>query len=292
MALVAKKEKPKRLTPKPEVLRELYLLSGNNCAVPDCKSVIIDRAGVVVGHVCHIEAAMPDGARFNEHQTNEQRRALSNLMLMCAGHHAQIDSKQHEPNWPVPRLQKMKEDHEKKFKGLDNSLQQAFQNGYVDTTDSLAPTSAHSFAEFERLLPDCKVRPAEAVKRRKQIAAYVDKMGKVPDEERNFMAGVIRRALKLDSHCETVCVHVEDIKGVFKIGHGRIKSLGDALARYGVGCVDFYPLRNEDRDAPHVMVSNPADVILWADIFEFCTKCGCDLDDFVLRLKFGLLDQP
>ena len=53
------KEKPKRLTPKPEVLRELYLLSGNQCAMPNCRNVIIDDKGTVIGQVCHIEAAMP-----------------------------------------------------------------------------------------------------------------------------------------------------------------------------------------------------------------------------------------
>jgi hypothetical protein len=51
MKTAAAKSKVTRLTPKPEVLRELYLLSGNNCAMPGCKNVIIDRAGVVVGHI-------------------------------------------------------------------------------------------------------------------------------------------------------------------------------------------------------------------------------------------------
>ncbi|MCP3018634.1 hypothetical protein [Cupriavidus basilensis] len=96
----------KRLTPKPDTLRELYLLSGNNCAIPDCDNVIIDHGGVVVGHVCHIEAAMLDGARFNPAQSNENRRSLDNLVLMCAGHHAQIDSKKHEATWTVSKLKK------------------------------------------------------------------------------------------------------------------------------------------------------------------------------------------
>ena len=85
-------EKPKRLTPTPEVLRQLYLLSGNNCAMADCDHLIIDGKGVVIGHVCHIEAALPDGARFNAQMTNEQRRAESNLVLMCGGHHKSIRS--------------------------------------------------------------------------------------------------------------------------------------------------------------------------------------------------------
>ena len=281
--------KAKRLTPKPEVLRELYILSGNNCAMPDCNNVIIDHAGVVVGHVCHIEAAMPDGPRFNFNQTNDQRRALSNLVLMCAGHHAQIDSKKHEKKWTVAALQKIKAGHEKKFLGLDNSLQQAFKNSYVDSTDSLIPTLPESFSELERFLPDCKLRSDEEPKRRKQIGAFIQKLGRVPEDERKFMAGVIRRAIKLDTKSDTVCVHVDDIKGAFKMGHSKIKTIGDALQRYGVGSVDLAGTIN-DRDEPHVMLMDPSEYLTWFDIAQFCEASSHDIDDFVLRLKFGILD--
>jgi len=64
-------QKPKRLVPKPDVLRELYLLSGKNCAMPDCNNVIVDSKGVVIGQVCHIEAASPKGPRFNAKQSND-----------------------------------------------------------------------------------------------------------------------------------------------------------------------------------------------------------------------------
>lgn len=75
---------------------------------------------------------MPDGARFIPDQTNEERRAPSNLVLLCAGHHAQIDSKKHEKKWVAAALKKIKADHEKKFKGLDGSLRQAFQDAGQD----------------------------------------------------------------------------------------------------------------------------------------------------------------
>ena len=281
---------PKRLKPKPEVLRELYLLSGNNCAIPDCNHVIIDHAGVAVGHVCHIEAAMPDGARFNKGQTNEERSALANLVLMCAGHHTQIDSKQHEKKWTVLKLRKIKADHEKKFKGLDNSLQQAFQNGYVDSTDSLSPTVATSFAEFERLLPESKLRASQESKRLKQISGFVKKLGNVPEDERKLMASIIRRAMKLNLHEGSVCVHVDDVKSVFGIGHSRIKSLCAALERHQVGSVDLAGTA-KDEDEYHVILQEPSDYVTWAELVKFCEKSGRDLDDFMLRLNFGLLDQ-
>lgn len=286
-ALATKKTSTaKRLTPKPEVLRELYLLSGNNCAMSDCDNVIIDHRGVVVGHVCHIEAAMPDGARFNSAQSNEDRRALGNLVLMCAGHHAQIDSKKHEATWPVSVLKKIKANHEKKFKGLDNSLKQAFDNGYVDSTDSLAPTVSTSFAELERLLPDTKLAATQAQQRSREVCDFVGKLSKVPEDERKFMASIIHRAMKLRDDGR-VCVHVNDVKSAFNIGHSRIKSLGDALERYGVGSVDLASVG--ERDEHHVMLYEPSDYLTWADIACFCEKSGHDLDEFLLRIKFSLL---
>lgn len=76
-------EPVKRLTPEKETLRELYLKSGNLCMFPECTERMINANGVFIGQVCHIEAAEDGGERFNEKQTNEERRHFSNLMLMC-----------------------------------------------------------------------------------------------------------------------------------------------------------------------------------------------------------------
>ena len=84
-------EEVKRLAPKQEILRELYIKSGNECAYPGCHNVLVDENGKFVGEVCHIEAAMPGGERFNPNMTNEDRRSFGNLMLMCHHHHVVTD---------------------------------------------------------------------------------------------------------------------------------------------------------------------------------------------------------
>ena len=103
------------------------------------------------------------------------------------------------------------------------------------------------------------------------------------------MLSIIRRAMKLNLHEGSVCVHVDDVKSAFGIGHTRIKSLGAALARYQVGSIDLAGTVN-DEDEYHVILQEPSEYLTWADIVEFCDKSGRDLDDFVLRLKFDLLD--
>jgi hypothetical protein len=64
----------------------------------------------------------------------------------------------------------------------------------------------------------------------------------------------------------------------------------EALDRYRVGTVDEVGTR--DGNKYHVMIHDPSDHLTWFEINEFCDVSGHDLDDFVLRLKFGLLDGP
>ena len=284
-----RQEKPKRLAPKPEVLRQLYLLSGNNCAMSDCDNLIIDSRGVVIGHVCHIEAALPNGARFNADMTNEQRRAETNLVLMCGGHHKQIDSKEYEKEYTLDRVRKIKRDHEAQFKGIGDSLRKSFQSAFADTTDKLNPSGSGTCKRLEQILPDCAVDSEEQTEeRRRQIASYLDQIRKVPDPERDFMLGVIKRAVKLDD-AVSILVHVDDIRNALQIPATRLKNLGKALERYGVGDVDLYGT-SRGEDEPHVMVRDPSDYVSWFTIARFCDKTDASLEDFVMQLKFGLLD--
>ncbi|MFP8835702.1 HNH endonuclease signature motif containing protein [Hydrogenophaga sp. XSHU_21] len=116
-------ERVKRLTPTPETIRRLFLLSGNQCAFPGCSHPIILEDGTYVGEICHICAAEKGGERFDETQTNEGRRHFDNLMLMCRDHHVLTNDEVHfTPN----RMREMKAEHERRFKiGLATMLDSA-----------------------------------------------------------------------------------------------------------------------------------------------------------------------
>lgn len=101
----------KRLEPLSSTKRQLYLLSRNECAFPKCKQLMIDEYHHYVGQICHIKAALPDGQRFDPLQTNEQRRHISNLILMCPTHHSITNN---VAEYSVSRMQEMKHDHEAK----------------------------------------------------------------------------------------------------------------------------------------------------------------------------------
>ena len=101
----AMNEEPKRLKPRPDTLRKLFLLSGNLCAFPNCAALIMNANGVFIVQLCHIEAAERGGPRFNPEMTNEQRRAADNLMLMCYPHHQQTND---QTAYPTRRLAEIK----------------------------------------------------------------------------------------------------------------------------------------------------------------------------------------
>lgn len=94
------------------VLRALFARSGNQCAYPGCTHEIVDSENTLVGQVCHIEAAMPGGQRFNPEQTGEQRHGEENLILLCYRHHKETDDVEY---FSVAALKKIKADHEKEF---------------------------------------------------------------------------------------------------------------------------------------------------------------------------------
>lgn len=253
-----------------------------------CKHVIIDEKGTVIGQVCHIEAAMPDGPRFNPNQTNEDRRALSNLVLICANHHLQIDSKKHEKVWPLEKVKKLKAEHEAKFKAIPGSLEQRFNTQFADSTDSLDPTDPSDFKKLEEVLPDCRVHEEERPKRAEEVKWFLEHAAKVPGTERAFMLGLIKRAIKLnDSSGGEISVHVDDVTGALSVSHYKLKQFGASLERLGVG--DVTEVGTPRGDEWHARVYSPSGYLTWFDIDEFCSKTGHSLDEFVIHLKFGLL---
>lgn len=96
-------------------IKRLYALSGNLCAFPGCPTPVIDpESGVVISQVCHIKAREEGGPRFDRTQTEDERNAFENLILLCNVHHKIIDTD--IAAYPVERLQKMKAEHEAKYK--------------------------------------------------------------------------------------------------------------------------------------------------------------------------------
>ena len=101
-----------RIPPTSSTVKRLFAFSGNICAFPKCKNLLIED-DIVLGEICHIEAAEENGPRYNPDSDDEYRRNFQNLILLCEKCHKKIDSD--ENLYPVTLLTSWKEAHENKF---------------------------------------------------------------------------------------------------------------------------------------------------------------------------------
>ncbi len=97
--------------PSLSTVKRLFALSANRCAYSKCGCPIVETTGTVTGIICHIKARSKGGPRFDPKQTEEERHAFDNLVLMCGRHSKLIDA---EPKtYTVELLREMKAMHER-----------------------------------------------------------------------------------------------------------------------------------------------------------------------------------
>ena len=102
-----------RKHPTTETLRALFAHSGNTCAFPSCRHPLVNEKYQFVAEVCHIQAANPGGERYNAHQTDDERRAYDNLILLCHRHHVETND---VDLYPVEKFIEMKRTHEAMYR--------------------------------------------------------------------------------------------------------------------------------------------------------------------------------
>ena len=179
-------EEVKRLAPKQEILRELYIKSGNECAYPGCHNVLVDENGKFVGEVCHIEAAKPGGERFNPNMTNEDRRSFGNLMLMCHHHHVVTDD---VCIYTVEKLKEMKRNHEMKYSGIIGQM----MNSITDYGMSLEYTPCCNCKKISRIL-DWGLTDEENRENAAVLDKHLQKLLDLPIETRQLLGIMVMRS--------------------------------------------------------------------------------------------------
>lgn len=91
-------------------VKKLFARSGNRCAFPKCVHQIIEHESVI-GEICHIRAASPEGPRYDPDQSQTDRDSYENLILLCGVHHKVVDDDVEA--YTAERLMRMKLEHEK-----------------------------------------------------------------------------------------------------------------------------------------------------------------------------------
>lgn len=118
------------LDPTEATLKKLFALSGNRCAYPSCTTPLVDsRHKTLIAQICHILGKSPGGPRHDPRQSDDQRRAFENLLLLCGPHHKEIDER--TETWPAPTLFGLKEAHESVVRAQSSAADQALQEEFV-----------------------------------------------------------------------------------------------------------------------------------------------------------------
>ena len=263
----------KRLTPKPEVLRELYLKSGNVCAFPGCFHPIVDTNGIYVAQLCHIEAASEGGQRFNPKQTNEQRRQFENLLLMCHRHHKETDD---VTRFSVEKLKTIKKQHEAKFEKILDSLANEVYDIALAYEPKL-PESAEAFVHEGWIEPD-------------EIPIFMEEMNELI-RLLNQLSPTTRKIFLL------IVNRVDLTSGEFSINEFQyVVSMEPHEAYNHIAILERYGLLfdNEDTDflerkltVSAVTKESPYPVVLL--LRQFCENHTTDLSSMLVDLNFEAL---
>jgi len=268
------KEKPKRLAPTKEVLRELYLKSGNLCAFPGCHNVMCDADGNFTGQICHIEAAEEGGERFNPDMTNEERRAADNLMLMCYEHHVVTNN---VDEYPVSRLKQMKKAHEDKFSGI----LQKMRNSIVDygITDTFIESKA-----CQSLCAECSFE--ENVENAKVLNKLLHRMTDLPIETRILLGIMVSRSF--EDWQRNCIVPLHEVAAATGKDESYILSQIEILGRRGlISEPEVY-----ENEGAFCTLCSDAETgwSCWSDIREFCKRTGTAMEKICVDLDFSLFD--
>lgn len=93
--------------------KQLWAKSGNRCAICKKELFLANDNGIDynIGEECHIISKTTNGPRHIPNMENYD--TYDNLILLCCEHHKEIDDKNNVALYPIERLHRIKEDHEK-----------------------------------------------------------------------------------------------------------------------------------------------------------------------------------
>lgn len=264
-------EEVKRLNPKKETLRELYLKSGNQCSYPECTRAILNNEGNLVGEVCHIEAAMTGGPRFNPIQTNEERRLFSNLMLMCHDHHIETDKKH---LYPVKTLQKIKEDHESKYGDpidkLFSSISDLTQNQEFEYSTSLLKIN---------VVLKWNNTPEMLSETVPLFNKLVDMLKKLSPNTRKIFTLMLKKSKASE-------INLEEISEITGESQSKIKKHVAFLLKYNF----ITEPEQDDFGTYHCYFAEYELWDMWGELNKYSLRAGISLDELIFNMNFSLLD--
>ena len=279
---------PKRKPNHKAVERELWMLSGNECAHENCGERMVTETGAYVGEIAHIRGVKPTSARHDATMDDDELRDKSNLILLCHKHHIETDD---ESRYPVEEMQRMKERHESRFKRAYIE----FEAQFADYTDDLHAIHCSTLNRWRTVLGltgqdfDEEYFTDEIAK----LNALADQLSSLTEEARLIISFVVERGAE-DSHKCTFSFPLDEMARRTKRGRSKIKEICLELERLDFGGIDFDP--DFGSTPPEVLVYAPTEDQRYhnphlGEIRAYCEQTGHRVDDVIVRLRFDLLDN-
>lgn len=268
---------PKRLKPTPDTLRELFALSGNLCAFAGCTHILIDAMGSFVGQIAHIEGVK--GERFNAEMSNEERRAPSNLILLCYGHHVETND---ESVWTVEKMSEMKARHEERFRRPEIVI----LNGLRDWSQATELRLPRNLDRLARVL-DIPV----GAEQWEALVPYLERYRKVPMHTRKFLGEVVERMVLLDPDGMVdysgnyASIPFEDTMLAFNCSPEAMHGYCDALDVHNLGSAD------EGFDRPEIRIRDAGGFAFWVNVAMFAREEKHAFSLYYLDLDFSRLED-
>jgi hypothetical protein len=272
-------EKVKRLTPVSNILRQLYLKSGNLCAYPGCNNLLLNYDGEFIGDICHIEAAEEGGQRFNPNMTNEERRSFSNLILLCREHHKVTDDVN---RFPKERMYEMKLKHEEKYGNFLEKIKNSIKDYGI----------YENFSEAKNCLKMSDVlgwgvTEIECLQSVEDLNKLLTKIKNLPPETKKLLSIMVSRSFDKSQYGLVVPLH--EIEKVTFLDDRIISENIDILERSGITREIEY---DEEDGCYHARLRTSDDGWqYWEDIKLFCEKEKIGLDEITVNLNFGIFDK-
>lgn len=241
---------------------------------PGCSERMMNSEGVFIGQVCHIEAAEPGGERFNEKQTNEERRSFSNLMLMCYAHHQVTND---VVKYRVEVLREFKAAHERKFTDIAGTIERCFVKD-VTAESSIRP--AKKLSLIAKTL-GWSLTDEELDQSAKELSAWAEKLRNLAPDTRRTFCIIVQRAGSRGQ------VPYREIRQVVNISTEELRDHIATLDRYRfIGEGD----RDEFEDAQIRVLADRSGWEIALDLKTFVGVTKHSLERLLVELDFSVLD--
>lgn len=187
-------------------IKRLFSLSSGYCSFAGCEKKLVSNVDALSSNICHIEAAMPDGERYNCGMSDKDRAEYDNLILLCPQHHKETND---VIIYSVEVLKAMKADHEIEMTSrIDrNELSKKYNSSLAKLVNKLSEINFEDYNEQNESLvtfnPEDKIS-FNSVKRHKSIfkefkiySTNLDKIYSVFEDEGTFKKGKILRNIQM-----------------------------------------------------------------------------------------------